>query len=381
MFQPLLDAYCASMHIDPQTHKLPLVVGFSHCPEFKEHGFEHILAQRYTLEYQTSPLKACDLVFGASFRLEGYHKKILDFPQKRIGYTGENERINFDIYDFGMGFDHMHFHERYLRVPLYYLHLFKLYTLLDTYADLPFNFPQTHGVIPFAHAYAHLDRCVREQLDLSARGFASFVASNSNAPERNRFYQELTAYRPISGGGKVYNTTGQPVANKWEFLSRYKFNLCFENTKGLGYTTEKIVDAYFAHTIPIYWGNPLVAQDFNPKSFVNVHDFKDFHEAMDFVRYLDTHPNAYLEMLYTPPLHIKEGKGTFCNDLNFAKILAFLQNAIACPELYHEHCFERITHTSISRAIKSRLYALKAYGLKGFTHYDTSGLKRPKYPH
>ncbi|WP_121021932.1 glycosyltransferase family 10 domain-containing protein [Helicobacter vulpis] len=379
MFAPLLEAYSASRCLSPQAHKPPLVVGLSHCPEFSAHGFEYILSQAYQLRYQNSPFEPCDIVFGASFRLEGYHKKILDFPQKRIGYTGENERINFDIYDFGLGFDHLHFHERYLRVPLYYLHLFKLYAVLCVHQDSPFLLPDSPPLHapPFAHAYPNLDACAREGCDLNRRDFASFVASNSNAPERNRFYQELNAYRPVAGGGKVFNTTGQPVANKWDFLSHYKFNLCFENTKGLGYTTEKIVDAYFAHTIPIYWGNPEVAKDFNPKSFVNVHDFKDFHEAIDFVRYLDTHPNAYLEMLYTPPLHTKEGRGTFCNDLSFAKILAFLQNAIACPEIYHEHCFARTTHTSISRALKSRLYALKAYGLKGFTRYNTSGLKRP----
>ncbi|WP_285692944.1 glycosyltransferase family 10 domain-containing protein, partial [Helicobacter ailurogastricus] len=126
------------------------------------------------------------------------------------------------------------------------------------------------------------------------------------------------------------------VQNKHEFISGYKFNLCFENSMGLGYTTEKIIDAYFAHTIPIYWGNPKVAKDFNPKSFVNVHDFKDFKEALDFIRYLDTYNNAYLDMLHAHPLNTYEGKPRFYQDLSFSKILNFLQNAIECPHLYHE---------------------------------------------
>ncbi|PUD13967.1 fucosyltransferase, partial [Helicobacter pylori] len=94
---------------------------------------------------------------------------------------------------------------------------------------------------------------------------------------------------------------GYKVKNKNEFLSQYKFNLCFENSQGYGYVTEKILDAYFSHTIPIYWGSPSVAKDFNPKSFVNVHDFKNFDEAIDYIKYLHAHQNAYLDMLYENP--------------------------------------------------------------------------------
>ncbi|WP_240329637.1 glycosyltransferase family 10 domain-containing protein, partial [Helicobacter suis] len=176
--------------------------------------------------------------------------------------------------------------------------------------------------------YPTLDALIREQTDPLKRDFASFVASNPNAPMRNACYQELNLYRPVASGGQVFNTIGKPVSNKHDFLSQYKFNLCFENSKGFGYTTEKIIDAYFAHTIPIYWGNPAVAKDFNPKSFINVHDFKDFTEALDFIAYLDTHDNAYLDMLHANPLNISvNGKPSFYQDLSFAKILAFLQRA------------------------------------------------------
>ncbi|EMJ43418.1 glycosyltransferase family 10 domain-containing protein, partial [Helicobacter pylori] len=78
-----------------------------------------------------------------------------------------------------------------------------------------------------------------------------------------------------------------------------------------------------SHTIPIYWGSPSVAKDFNPKSFVNVCDFKDFDEAIDYVRYLHTHPNAYLDMLYENPLNEIDGKAYFYQNLSFKKILDF----------------------------------------------------------
>ncbi|EJB75145.1 alpha 1,3-fucosyl transferase [Helicobacter pylori Hp A-16] len=80
---------------------------------------------------------------------------------------------------------------------------------------------------------------MNNESDPLKRGFASFVASNPNAPIRNAFYDALNSIEPVAGGGSVKNTLGYNVKNKSEFLSQYKFNLCFENTQGYGYVTEK----------------------------------------------------------------------------------------------------------------------------------------------
>ncbi|KAF0997797.1 Alpha-(1,3)-fucosyltransferase, partial [Helicobacter pylori SS1] len=149
----------------------------------------------------------------------------------------------------------------------------------------------------------------------------------------------LNSIEPVTGGGSVKNTLGYNVKNKSEFLSQYKFNLCFENTQGYGYVTEKIIDAYFSHTIPIYWGSPSVAQDFNPKSFVNVHDFKNFDEAIDYIKYLHTHPNAYLDMLYENPLNTIDGKAYFYQNLSFKKILDFFKTILENDTIYHNNPF------------------------------------------
>ncbi|WP_158654479.1 glycosyltransferase family 10 domain-containing protein [Helicobacter felis] len=355
MFQPLLDVFVDSARLPHLQEKKPLRLGISwwhgdSIKNFKSWCFHHILSSQYEITYSTHPKEPCDIVIGASFMLEGLDKPILSFPKKRIGYTGENERINFDIYDFGMGFDLLSFHERYLRVPLYYLSLWDRFYESCAHLDSPFQIDpqivQTLKATPttlFKDKHPHIDALAREQSDPCKRGFASFVASNLNAPMRNACYQELCAYRPVAGGGGGFNTIGQRVANKYEFLSQYKFNLCFENSKAHGYTTEKIIDAYFAHTIPIYWGNPAVALDFNPKSFINVHDFKDFKETLDYIRYLDTHDNAYLEMLHAHPLNTIEGRPGLYQDLSFAKILEFLQNAIHSHEIYHNDDAHSIT--------------------------------------
>ncbi|OOP80209.1 glycosyltransferase family 10 domain-containing protein, partial [Helicobacter pylori] len=232
------------------------------------------------------------------------------------------------------------FNNRYLRMPLYYASLhYKAESVNDTTAPYKLKPDSLYALKKPSHHFKenHPNLCavVNDESDPLKRGFASFVASNPNAPKRNAFYDALNSIEPVTGGGAVRNTLGYNVKNKNEFLSQYKFNLCFENTQGYGYVTEKIIDAYFSHTIPIYWGSPSVAKDFNPKSFVNVHDFNNFDEAIDYVRYLHTHPNAYLDMLYENPLNEIDGKAYFYQDLSFKKILDFFKTILENDTIYH----------------------------------------------
>ncbi|GMB95579.1 hypothetical protein NHP22001_01680 [Helicobacter sp. NHP22-001] len=50
----------------------------------------------------------------------------------------------------------------------------------------------------------------------------------------------------------MFNTIGHLALNKHEFISGYKFNLCFENFLALGYTTEKKYRHLLRPHIPHY---------------------------------------------------------------------------------------------------------------------------------
>ncbi|MFP6185512.1 glycosyltransferase family 10 domain-containing protein [Helicobacter pylori] len=307
--------------------------------EFKKSVLYFILSQRYTITLHQNPNKPSDLVFSNPL---GSARKILSYQNtKRVFYTGENEVPNFNLFDYAIGFDELDFRDRYLRMPLYYDRLHhKAESVNDTTAPYKLKNNSLYALKKPTHHFKenHPNLCavVNNESDPLKRGFASFVASNPNAPKRNAFYDALNSIEPVTGGGAVRNTLGYKVENKNEFLSQYKFNLCFENSQGYGYVTEKIIDAYFSHTIPIYWGSPSVAKDFNPKSFVNVCDFKDFDEAIDYIRYLHTHPNAYLDMLYENPLNTIDGKAYFYQDLSFKKILDFFKTILENDTIYHK---------------------------------------------
>ncbi|WP_139523785.1 glycosyltransferase family 10 domain-containing protein [Helicobacter pylori] len=344
MFQPLLDAFIESASIEKMASKSPpLKIAVANwwggAEEFKKSALYFILSQRYTITLHQNPNKPSDLVFGSPI---GSARKILSYQNtKRVFYAGENEVPNFNLFDYAIGFDELDFRDRYLRMPLYYASLhYKAQSVNDTTAPYKIKDNSLYALKKPSHFFKenHPNLCavVNDESDPLKRGFASFVASNPNAPKRNAFYDALNSIEPVTGGGAVKNTLGYNVKNKSEFLSQYKFNLCFENSQGYGYVTEKIIDAYFSHTIPIYWGSPSVAKDFNPKSFVNVCDFKDFDEAIDYVRYLHTHKNAYLDMLYENPLNTLDGKAYFYQDLSFKKILDFFKTILENDTIYHK---------------------------------------------
>ncbi len=344
MFQPLLDAFIESASIEKMASKSPpplkiaVANWWGDTEEFKKSTLYFILSQHYTITLHQNPNKPSDLVFGSPI---GSARKILSYQNtKRVFYTGENESPNFNLFDYAIGFDELDFRDRYLRMPLYYTHLhYEAQSVNDTTAPYKIKDNSLYALKKPSHCFKenhpHLCAVVNNESDPLKRGFASFVASNANAPIRNAFYEALNSIEPVAGGGAVKNTLGYNVKNKSEFLSQYKFNLCFENSQGYGYVTEKIIDAYFSHTIPIYWGSPSVVKDFNPKSFVNVHDFKNFDEAIDHVRYLHTHPNAYLDMLYENPLNEIDGKAYFYQNLSFKKILDFFKTILENDTIYH----------------------------------------------
>ncbi|MDU9704760.1 fucosyltransferase, partial [Helicobacter pylori] len=61
----------------------------------------------------------------------------------------------------------------------------------------------------------------------------------------------------------------------------------------------------------------------------------NFDEAIDYVRYLHAHPNAYLDMLYENPLNTIDGKAGFYQNLSFEKILDFFKNILENDTIYH----------------------------------------------
>jgi alpha(1,3/1,4) fucosyltransferase len=148
-----------------------------------------------------------------------------------------------------------------------------------------------------------------EQIMAAKTRFCGFLAgyANKKTRVRNEFFHKLCQYKKVDSAGGALNNTGYRVppgpAAKLEFLRPYKFNLAFENASIPGYTTEKIVEAMRARAMPIYWGNPGIAAEFNPKSFLNYFDFPSEEALIDKIIELDQDDAKYMEYLRQPYFH------------------------------------------------------------------------------
>lgn len=116
----------------------------------------------------------------------------------------------------------------------------------------------------------------RPEYPVSKKKFCTFVVRNGGCYVRNQFMQMLAQYKKVDCAGPHMNNIGQ-FAPEDEFvygdaylgfLQKYKFVICFENCKKPAYVTEKILNAYMAGCIPIYWGSLEALEWFNPKSFL-----------------------------------------------------------------------------------------------------------------
>jgi hypothetical protein len=103
--------------------------------------------------------------------------------------------------------------------------------------------------------------------------FCSYVQGNRVA-FREDFVRELSMYKRVDCAGPSLNNTGFVAdrKRKYQLYRESKFAVTFENEAALGYTSEKLPDALLSGCVPIYWGDPSVQLDFDPRCFVHRRD-------------------------------------------------------------------------------------------------------------
>ncbi|MEI7603073.1 MAG: glycosyltransferase family 10 [Opitutae bacterium] len=228
-----------------------------------------VLAQTY--DVRVVPMTQAEVIIYSSFG--NNHRS---FKGKKIFYTSENVLPDFDECDYAITFCHLPDEPRHLRLPQY-IHYIQNPTQLIKGPDyVPMN--------------------ILKEKDK----FCNFVVSNPRGSERNKFFKMLNRRKAVDSGGRHFNNLGKVVSDKLSFIKDYKFTLSFENSSSPGYTTEKLVEPMLVNSLPIYWGNPDIARDFNPRSFINVSDFPSFNEAIDYILKVDSDDQLYLSYLKEP---------------------------------------------------------------------------------
>lgn len=98
-------------------------------------------------------------------------------------------------------------------------------------------------------------------------------------------------------GGAFKNNVGGRVKDKIQFLTSYKFSIAMENSGSDGYLSEKIMQSFLSGTIPIYYGDYMLDEYFNPKSFILIKGEKDIQNKIDYIKQIDNDEKLYKSIL------------------------------------------------------------------------------------
>ena len=203
----------------------------------------------------------------------------------RIMFMGENLSPDFTVFDYCIGFDYLDFGDRYFRLPFAF------------YSD---------DANPWKPK--QLTREEAEELLKNKEHFCNFIYGHqSSHGMREKLFYELKKYKEVVSPGRFLNNqnngkNGCSWQEKYEYLKKSKFTIAGDSISYPGFVTEKIVQAFQNHSIPIYFGNPRIFEDFNKEAFVCCESEEDLDRVLKQVKYLDNNDEVYIKMLMKCPL-------------------------------------------------------------------------------
>ena len=271
-------------------------IGFWNGFDEKRNFIYQILSERYDVELSDKPEYAFIYPLGNPCKYTKY-------DGVRILVAGEPVAPDFSAYDYAIGFDHIDFGERYIRYPV---------SIWSRFGPMKYRTSMTEEEA--------------EAILKNKSVFCNFVYSHeSQLGMREKLFDALNEYKHVDAAGTYRNNqlNGYYVkgATKHQLLDKSKFTIAAESMAYPGFCTEKIAHAFLRASIPIYAGDPLVAEEFNTKAFVNCADYCSVADVVERVKELDQNDKLYKAMLMEPVMV----DPAYCQ-MQYEKLKAFLYN-------------------------------------------------------
>tara|TARA_B100001989_G_C24549049_1_gene472947 strand:- start:1049 stop:2095 length:1047 start_codon:yes stop_codon:yes gene_type:complete len=268
--------------------------------------FQHLLNLACDNNYEVvEDGNNADVVISSVFGNIRYPK------DKTIFIIGENIRPNFRICKYSLSMDVDNYCGHNCHLPLWYCKIawpgFK-YKVEKTITS---HNREGHGYIPLSSLTA------KRKLLNKRNKFCALIAGNPEILRVNMFMFLNTYYKKVDGFGPLFGSIAQE--SKFEILQDYKFCLCPENGIYPGYITEKLIEAWFSGTIPIWSGHNFTGSGINEKAFVNYQNFNDMREFIIRIINLDQNEDDY-KYIYEQPLLLKSPE--------LEPVVEFLKNSI-----------------------------------------------------
>ena len=225
----------------------------------------------------------CD-IFGAASGGGGLFE-YCNYPQIRIFECGENYIPDLNLMDYAICWYPLSLGDRSFYLP-------------------GCSIPGVHW-----HPLTQKDRNYSRDILREKKYFANLITSHdSENHTRSQIFEKLSAYKRVESPGTFLNNMSGGEAVDWrnesktDFQRQCKFTICFESTAHYGFITEKITDAFFSDTIPIYMGSGNITDIFNHDAFLNAADYPSLDDLVEKVKELDQDDEKYLQMLRQPIL-------------------------------------------------------------------------------
>ncbi len=241
-----------------------------------ENLFTILLSKHFNVEISESP----DFVICSN---RGNPFEYMKYDCVRIMFMGENMSPDFTVFDYCIGFDFLEFGDRYFR--------------------LPFGFYFNDGK-PWIPERINEEKA-REILK-SKKYFCNFIYGHrSSHGMREKLFERLSEYKEVVSPGSFLNNTGGKARCSWaeknEYLKLSKFTIACDSINYPGFVTEKIVQPFQQHSVPVYYGSTRIDEDFNTASFVWCRTESDIDKVIKRIAELDENDNEYLEILMKCP--------------------------------------------------------------------------------
>ncbi len=281
----------------------------------KENLFTIMLSRHFDVEISENP----DFVICSN---RGNPFEYMKYDCVRIMFMGENMSPDFTVFDYCIGFDYMEFGDRYFRMPF------------------GFYFNDAKPWIPEMVT----EEKAREIL-ASKKYFCNFIYGHrSSHGMREMLFETLSKYNEVVSPGSFLNNTGGKCRCSWaeknEYLKYSKFTIACESIKYPGFVTEKIIQPFQQHSIPIYFGSTRIEEDINPDSFVWCKSESDVNSAVERIIELDKNDEAYIAMLMECPFDDVNKTVKIYNELDDFLLNIFSQNKESAYRRVKYYCAE-----------------------------------------
>ncbi|MBD3636700.1 MAG: hypothetical protein HUJ25_05105 [Crocinitomicaceae bacterium] len=156
------------------------------------------------------------------------------------------------------------------------------YVFSDFETDHPGNFRKP-AALPWHIGKSYDELKALKVEDLSKDKLVSCVTSNSNMNPGHKPRLDFLDY--LNKQEFDFDLMGrgfQPIADKFDGVAPYKYTIAIENYKAENYWTEKIVDCFLSHTMPIYHGCPNITDYFPKESLIEI-DINDPKSALEII--------------------------------------------------------------------------------------------------